>query len=226
MMYLLTATGARPAAWAICEKLMAAQRYAGPVTWIIVDDGPEAQPVAFQRDGWDLVIIRPEPFWKLGDNTQARNLLAGLDVVPPDARLVIIEDDDYYAPDWLDVVDQALDKAELVGEIRARYYNLPQQRFRELMNTGHSSLCSTAMRGAALARFRTECRRRHTFIDMHLWRAAKSRHLFNGHRVVGMKGLPGRGGIGIGHNRNFRGQHDPGGKVLRQWVGADAELYL
>ena len=51
MLTLLTATGARPEAWAICEQLMARQTYAGPVRWVIVDDGPVAQPVAFQRAG-------------------------------------------------------------------------------------------------------------------------------------------------------------------------------
>ena len=63
MLHLLTATGARPQAWAICERLMAAQDYAGPVTWIIVDDGPEPQPVTFERAGWRLVVIRPAPLW-------------------------------------------------------------------------------------------------------------------------------------------------------------------
>ena len=51
MLTLLTATGARPEAWAICERLMARQTYAGPVRWIIVDAGPEAQPVTLQRAG-------------------------------------------------------------------------------------------------------------------------------------------------------------------------------
>src|SRR5690606_8566975 len=75
---LLSATGARPEAWAICERLMARQDYAGPVRWVIVDDGPEPQPVTFQRDGWVLEVVRPEPYWQPGQNTQARNLAAGL----------------------------------------------------------------------------------------------------------------------------------------------------
>lgn len=226
MLTLLTATGARPAAWALCERWMARQDYAGPVRWIIVDDGAEPQPVTFQREGWQLVLIRPSPHWSAGQNTQARNLLKGLAAVDTADRLVIIEDDDWYSPDWLSTVAQELEHAELVGERLARYYNVQQRRGRQLSNTGHASLCSTAMRGSALQAFAAACRSRPQFIDLELWRGATSRHLFDGHRVVGIKGLPGRGGIGMGHAPDFRGQPDPSGELLEMWVGPDAGAYL
>jgi hypothetical protein len=223
---LLTATGARPEAWAICERLMARQDYAGPVHWIIVDDGPEAQPVTFEHEGWTLQVIRPAPLWQPGQNTQSRNLLAGLRAVGADARLVIIEDDDWYAPSWLRTVDAALANAELVGEHRARYYNLPMRRARQLSNTQHASLCSTAMRGAAIETFRWACNRHAKFIDLELWRKHRSRYLFGGNRVCGIKGLPGRDGIGMGHSKDFAGTHDPDGRILREWIGDDADMYL
>jgi hypothetical protein len=223
---LLTATGARPEAWALCERLMARQDYAGPVHWIIVDDGPEPQPVTFQREGWTLDVIRPEPHWQPGQNTQSRNLRVGLRDVEPDARLVIIEDDDWYRSDWLRTVDTALQERELVGEYRARYYNVSTRRGKQLSNTQHASLCSTAMRGAAIDTFRWSCERHAKFIDLELWRKHRSRYLFGGGRVCGIKGLPGRGGIGIGHSKDFAGTHDPDGRILREWIGDDADLYL
>lgn len=225
MLTLLTATGARPQAWAICERLMARQDYPGTVRWVIVDDGPESQPVTFQREGWTLVLIRPRPYWQPGQNTQARNLLAGLAAIGAGERVVCIEDDDHYAPDWLSHVAVQLDKAELVGEVRARYYNVAARLGRQLSNTGHASLCCTAMRGAALETFRQACRRSPKFIDLELWRRHPSRHLFDGHRVTGIKGLPGRGGIGMGHRRDFAGTSDASGSLLREWVGEDARLY-
>lgn len=226
MLTLLTATGARPAAWALCERWMARQDYAGPVRWIIVDDGPEPQPVTFRRDGWQLVLVRPSPHWAPGQNTQARNLLKGLAAVGPEERLVIIEDDDWYAQDWLTTVATELQHAELVGEHRARYYNVEQRRGRQLANTGHASLCSTAMRGSALRDFADACRSQPKFIDLELWRRPRDRRLFGGHRVVGIKGLPGRGGIGMGHDPDFKGEADPCGSLLRDWIGEDAEVYL
>lgn len=225
MLTLLTATGARPTAWALCERWMARQDYTGPVRWIIVDDGPEPQPVAFRREGWQLVLVRPSPHWAPGQNTQARNLLKGLAAVDPADCLAIIEDDDWYAPDWLSAVAAELQHAELVGEHRARYYNVQQRCGRQLVNTGHASLCSTAMRGSALQDFTDACRARPKFIDLELWRRARGRRLFGGHRVVGIKGLPGRGGIGMGHDPEFSGEADPDGVLLREWIGCDAEAY-
>jgi hypothetical protein len=203
---------------------MAAQDYSGRVIWVIVDDGQEFQPVTFERDGWSLVHIHPEP--KPGINTQARNLLAGLDAIPDDARLVIIEDDDYYAPDWLTKADTELDYAELVGECQARYYNVANRCGRQLQNREHASLCATAMRGPAINKFRNLCSQSQKFIDMNLWRDHANKKIFRGHRVTGIKGLPGREGIGMGHRRTFRGQNDPRGTLLHEWIGKDAELYL
>lgn len=225
MLTLLTATGARPAAWTLCERWMARQDYTGPVRWVIVDDGQAPQPVTFGRDRWQLVLIRPAPHWSPGQNTQARNLLKGLAAIGADERVVIIEDDDWYAPDWLTTVAGKLEQAELVGEHRARYYNVQQCRGRQLANTGHASLCSTAMRGSALRDFAEACSARPKFIDLELWRRPRSRHLFGGHRVVGIKGLPGRGGIGMGHDEHFNGQPDPSGELLRSWIGVDAGCY-
>lgn len=229
MLTLLTATGGRPHAWAICEKLMAAQTYTGQVRWVIVDDGPEEQPLNFKptRGDWKLEVYRPEPFWSQDKNTQARNLLTGLAVIDSSENLVIIEDDDFYSNDWLETVEEQLKKAELVGETRARYYNVQTKTGREMHNMSHSSLCSTAMRGQAIDTFRSVCRPGIQFIDHILWQAHANSHLFAGHRVVGIKGLPGRQGIGMGHDKKFAGTRDNGGKLLIEWVGqAASSLYF
>lgn len=228
MLTLLTATGARPQAWAICERLMAAQDYAGPVRWVIVDDGEDAQPVTFQRAGWELEVVRPVPFWRPGRNTQARNLAAGLARIGADERVVVIEDDDHYAPGWLSAVNRWLESHDLVGEGMARYYNVPHRKARQLNNRGHASLCSTAVKGEAIAAFRRVVETRADFIDMVLWRSfrgSKAVHVGT-HYVTGTKGLPGRGGIGMGHKANFTGTPDPDGQILRDWIGDDAGLYL
>ena len=227
MLTLLTATGCRPEAWAICEKLMQAQTFTGPVRWIIVDDGKEAQPVTFAREGWQLEVVRREPFWKPGQNTQALNLAAGLARVKPYDRLVILEDDDHYAPDWIETINAALDGADLAGENMARYYNAATSTGRQLNNANHASLCSTGMKGLALELFRRECKPGVQFIDVALWRNFKgAKHLFGGSRVTGIKGMPGRCGIGMGHNPDFHGTKDKDGALLREWIGQDAELYI
>jgi hypothetical protein len=226
MLILLTATGARPEAFAVTEKLAAAQDYDGEVHWVIVDDGEVAQPVTFSRPKWEVTVVRPEPFWSKGQNTQARNLLAGLDIIPDDAKVVVWEDDDYMAPSYLRWVDRKLRDADLVGESHARYYNVPRRIARELSNNTHASLCSTGVKNGALKLLREVCKPGVQYIDIDLWRGFKgSKILERGDRVVGIKGLPGRCGIGMGHKSDFSGKRDPNLAILRSWIGNDVNYY-
>ena len=226
MLTLLTATGCRPKAWAICEKLMMAQNYTGAVRWVIVDDGEIPQTIAFKRDNWTLDIVRPSHRWKEGLNTQADNLIAGLEYIDADDSLVIIEDDDNYSKDWLRVVERHLQDAELVGEILARYYNIKNKKYRQLQNTKHASLCATAMRGEAIETFRRVCESKVKFIDIQLWALHKNKLLFTGNRVTGIKGLAGRDGIGMGHKNDFIGSLDFDLSILNEWVGESSKYYV
>jgi hypothetical protein len=226
MLTLLTTTGERPIAWKLCQHYMRRQTYQGPVRWIIVDDGNEPQPIEFERDGWVLDVIRPQPFWSRGRNTQSRNLLAGLDAVGAKETLVFIEDDDWYGENWLRVVDSMRDTAELIGEKRAFYYNVAKRRYQQLNNDSHASLCSTAISGSAIPRFKKICETNPRFCDIVLWRLHPSKQLFDGGNVVGMKGLPGRGGIGMGHDAQRGFRPDPSLEILRNKIGSDADFYL
>lgn len=222
MLQVITPTGDRPLAWDLCQRYMERQTYPGPVAWHVTDDGRIPSVFDFSRDGYTQHIYRLEP---MSGNSQARNLLHLLNNIDPAYPVVCFEDDDRYSADWLETCVRELAKAELVGEFRARYYNIALRRGRQLSNTQHASLCSTAMRGDALKTFRQACERAPKFIDLELWRRHRSRHLFGGNRVVGIKGLPGRGGIGMGHRDDFRGEYDPDGALLRQWIGEDARHY-
>ena len=222
MLTLLTATGMRPEAWAICERLMMAQTYAEPVRWIIVDDGEQPQPITFRRDGWVIELICPSPVWQPGQNTQARNLLAGLAHVRSDEKLVVIEDDDHVDPGYLTEVAKWLDQADLVGEPMARYFNVSSGVGKQLQNKTHCSLCSTAVKGAGIEALRQAVAKNKKFIDMELWRTFRGKKFISNTRhVVGIKGLPGRGGIGCGHRMTGA----PTAGLLRQWIGSDAEIY-
>lgn len=221
MLTLLIATGCRPEAWAISERLLTRQTYVGPVRVVIVDDGETPQPVMLKREIWTVEVVRPEPFWQAGQNTQARNLAAGLAVIGPDESVVVWEDDDHYSAGYLSDVARWLESADLVGESHARYFNVATGLGREMRNATHASLCSTAMKGPALAEFRATVKRCQKFIDMDLWRVFRGRKVLHSTRhVVGIKGLPGRGGIGGGHRKDFGSAMS-----LRDLIGEDAALY-
>lgn len=226
MLTLLTMTGERPEAFKLCQKWMSRQTYKGKVRWVIVDDGRTPSEVANVNSKWNIEIIRPEPFWHPGQNTQARNILAGLDVINTDEKLVIIEDDDWYSPKWLETIDSELEKAELVGETHARYYNVSSRKAKRHDNRTHSSLCSSAMRGDAIRTLRSVCRPGIQFIDILLWQAHSNNYLFDGSGVVGIKGLPGRAGIGNGHSSKFNGKHDAKLEILNSWIGKDVKEYF
>ena len=222
MLTLLTATGCRPEAWAICQQLMQRQTYQGPVRWIIVDDGETPQQITFNREGWSIELICPIPHWQPGQNTQARNLMEGLKYVRADERLVCWEDDDWYSPDYLADVDKWLGRADLVGEPMARYFNVQSGVGKQLNNKNHCSLCSTAVKGSGIEALKQSVAKHKKFIDLELWRTFKGKKfLSNTRHVVGIKGLPGREGIGCGHK--MAGNATNG--LLRQWIGDDAAIY-
>ena len=229
MLTLLTATGMRQKAWDTCQHLMMRQTYAGDVHWIIVDDGADKQKISFDRLNWGLTVVRPTKLWKPGNNSQCSNLLAGLNVVCPDDRLVIIEDDDYYSSEYLSSIDEWLNGADLVGESHAKYYNVKSKVYADLKNENHASLCSTAMKGEAIDFFievvKQQSMQAKPFIDLSLWKRFEgSKSLHNAGLVVGIKGLPGRPGIGAGHRMN--GSQDLSLEKAKEWLGNDWGLYF
>ena len=195
MITLLTPTGARPEAFSNCVKWMKAQTYQGAVRWVIVDDGPEPEQVPC-IDGWEIVIVRPTPLWS-GKNTQARNMLAGLKHCTD--MVAVIEDDDQYAPWWVERCVEWLQHDDLVGECGAIYRNLRSGNERKMNNKHHASLCQTAVKGEAVEALRQACRSA-GHIDMALWRSRKGKLYPYQGGVLGLKGYPGRRGIGSGHS--------------------------
>lgn len=199
---LLTPTGERPEAFSKCVEHMKSQDFLGPVKWVIVDDGRERLNTPTDMpENWTIIHLRPQPFWEPGQNTQARNLLAGLEEVEEFDNVLIIEDDDYYAPWWIRRCRTWLNSHELVGEAPSLYRHLNGTE-KNMNNRNHASLCATGMKGSALETFRRVLHRTPKVIDVNLWRNHSSKNKkiypYSG-GVIGIKGYPGRPGIGIGH---------------------------
>lgn len=223
--YALTPTGCRPEGLALLGEYINAQTYQGPLTWVIVDDCEPATRIPIMRDGISVEVIRPDWRWKPGMNTQVACMRAGLHKVPDDAVLFIFEDDDLYLPEYMTTSLAVLERAELVGEIDARYYNIVTDHWNVLKGRFHSSLAATACRGGALILLRELCASgMRKMLDVNLWKAFKGeKRLMLSHNVVGIKGLPGRPGIGVGHRRRF-GKADAKG-TLEEWAGEYADNY-
>ena len=219
---LITPTGGRVEGMELLAQYLDAQTYKGPATFLVVDDCDPATPLPDSR--FAVEVLRPSWRWQKGDNTQCQSMALALDQVGDNDTVLIIEDDDAYLQNHIEATLHELETVELVGEKVARYYNVYTRRHQTMSQSNHATLASTGMRGNALKLLREICDRPTRSIDINLW------HEFHGPKsltenanVVGIKGLPGRGGIGIGHKAGF-GQPDMT-NTLRQWLGARSENY-
>lgn len=228
MRAVLTPTGSRAEAFDFCQTYIQRQKINEPITWIIVDDGQKPVIPNVTRSDIQTVYIRPEHIWKPDDNTQGANLLVGLEAAielgGDKLMLTVWEDDDWYHEDWLETIFGALSGYDMVGEVKARYYNVRSRRYKQLSNYRHASLRTTAVTGAGIAAFKDCLQIPARFYDLKLWDKLIKKRLFDWQLTTGIKGLPGRSGLAPGHEDNH-GSHDNDLVKLRQWIGEDAEFY-
>ena len=230
MIVLITMTGARPDQFELCARWMKSQTYKGKVTWIIVDD---AEPrttdcVTTGFNGWDIRKIYPSPSWVEGQNTQCRNLLAGLeelDRIPDVEACLIIEDDDYYKPQYIAEMVNRMGSYDVIGETHTIYYNVNNRTFVRNNNSYHASLFQVAFHPRVTDLIKESCYiKTHEYIDLRIFQLVKNVGLFRaGDLAIGMKGIAGRGGIGVGHV--MQGIDDFHMKKLQTYIGADFRLY-
>jgi hypothetical protein len=252
MITAITPTGDRPMAMSLCQRWMTNQTMR-PDQWLVVDDGqvPFVPSVPME-------YVRREP--RAGDpkHTLAINLLQAIPLIKGD-KILIIEDDEYYAPNYVEEMAKRLDTGTIAGITQNRYYHLPTGGYYMMHNMGHASLAQTAFTSAFIPTFKgaVEASMFVDFLDIRIWRMAKqslvrsfkfgSRALTTRSRTVGqaskgdlvlfsdadaplyvgIKGLPGRNGIGMGHNPGMYPNRDTSGRrVLRQWMPLDYQVYL
>jgi hypothetical protein len=82
MIALITPTGGRKAQIHMLSMFMQNQDYNKQVLWVIVDDCTPETTQFIDDKGfkpkWMVIRLYPELHWERGQNTQARNLLAGI----------------------------------------------------------------------------------------------------------------------------------------------------
>lgn len=230
---LITPTGERKLALSICQRYIDRQTYSGLLQWVIADDGTESSQDALHPTSgkYELSYLRRS---SVRDKTKSitGNVSACLFAVNYD-HVLIIEDDDWYRPTYIEETLQRLQNCQLAGEGYSKYYNIPHQKFRVNHNLEHASLFQTALKATALEYLWVSCLKRDSaFIDTRLWnKSGLPKKIFCDKTTsIGIKGLPGRNGIGAGHrpskySRSF--QSDREWKVLREWIGKeDAEVYI
>lgn len=229
--WVITCTGDRPEALRLCNHYMARQTHQD-FTWIVVSDVFEETPGPRRAD----LFIGREPCWEPGEITLPQNLLAGLEAVDTSEPgiVLIVEDDDWYSGGYIgnmhSIAENLPPQIMLFGESRTRYYNVRWRTYRHNDNDKWASLCSMGFKTEFIPEMRKmieECDPDRPFIDVAAFQKHRSRaYLQPTDLVCGIKGMPGRRGIGHGHTEACkRLRRDPYLEVLQDWIGTDVERY-
>ena len=224
MITLITATGGRPEAFALCESMIAKQTYKGPMQWIVVDDCVPPTKCTLKQEYY----VGPKQ-WREGINTHRLNL----DHIIPKIQgnyIFIIEDDDYYAPTYIQTHLELLKQAHIVGESKSKYFNIKVPGWKIMPNLKHSSLAQTSFRKSLLPTFEKAVNSGHLYFDVTLWDKAHEQSIpsllvMDLNLCIGMKGLPGREGI-TGSHRSRDFTYDSKMEVLKSWIGGAYINYL
>lgn len=230
---LLTPTGDRPLAFSLCYRYITAQTVKLPIQWVIADDGLNHLDLSQYTFPSNIEVCHLKR-GSIRDKAKSitGNVSSGLFQVKYN-KVAIIEDDDYYRPDYLETLLFRLENVELVGEGNSRYYNIECNKFRINSNLEHASLFQTALRSSSLEHLWVSCLKRDSaFIDCRLWNKTSIRKRIFVDKItsIGIKGLPGRPGIGAGHrpskfSHSF--QKDKDWKTLKNWIGEEAtKVYI
>lgn len=218
---LITPTADQPLGMLLCERYMQRQTMRWD-QWIVADDGLEHAHLALGQT--HVRRVREHE----GGRSLAGNMLAALELVDGDV-VIVIEHDDWYAPDHIATCVEQLRRGDAVGSRWQRYYNVHGRCWRRMRNVG-SALCNTAFRRSLVPQMRAAARsafERKTYgVDRLFWDSIGGRGVTHDvDTVVGIKGLPGRPGLGMGHRPDSNWTVDPDLRQLRAWIGDDAEIY-
>lgn len=194
------------------------------IQWLVVDDG--TKPAELPQSS----IIQHIKRQNIKD--KAKSFLGNLREAIVNVRynkVLILEDDDWYSPDYIRLYSQRLDNFQLIGEAPARYYNVKHRCWRTWGNNNRASFCQTAFRAELLPTVYICTHRGTVFVDYRLWeKDVKSKFIFkDACHCVGIKGMPGRSGIGAGHRPNIKKYHsDKDMNELEKWIGKeDTDFY-
>ena len=223
---VITPTCDRPVGFAICEQWMARQTRQ-PDEWIVADGGQT--PVVCTQG----TTAPPPTAARQAYTNFISNVSRGVEAATGHI-LVIVEDDDWYHPTHLEVLlGQFTPGIQACGDDAQRYYNVQHRVWHLYPNKG-ASLCQTAFRREALPHFKRALIEQPDRRAVMVWMGVSGpacpisvKSLKRTQTVLGIKGLPGRVGLGVGHRPQIpQWNRDPKLTQLKAWIGPhDAAVY-
>lgn len=223
---IITPTGYRAQALERCAYYISRQTIQ-PNEWIICDDGPDNFPPIGHPS---IYLKRPLTENKAKSFTgNVLNCLAHVNY----HHVFIFEDDDWYSPHYIEHYMKNFPGNSLIGEAKAVYYNIKERKYRVNGNTNRASFCQTAFTSNFICKVKklAELKRESAFLDARIWNYARENNvrfkLLDTRFCIGIKGLPGRKGIGIGHRPGGSFHKDRDWEILKRRIGEDdAQYYI
>lgn len=223
---VITCTGDRFDTFKLCRKWILNQTIL-PTQWIVIDDGKSKLPWA-HKSGSDYYYRSPSS--NDPKHTLLMNLAIALKKVTTD-KVIIVEDDDWYHPQYLEKLNHWLDfDRKLIGVGKTVYYHLPSQQYKRFNNIDYTCFACTAFHSTVIPEVMELCNTLGTpLIDMTLWKLLKNEgtiYVDEPPLYVGMKGMPGRAGQTSGHRTSCFGYiKDVNFEYLQSIVGDDIAHY-
>lgn len=220
-----------------------------PDQWIVVDDGKLPMIPMLECH-----YLRRHPSPSDPKHTMTINLGVALQHVEGDF-IIILEDDEYYAPGYVAKMAELLERYEVAGIGRSKYYHLPTGGFIRDTNCDNASFAQTAFRRSFVPEVR-ELIAGDQYVDMRIWKRVGNvvnlkwaapetfwtERIINNRAIivddgdqnclyVAMKALPGREGICWGHKAQHKYYKtvDHNREVLKRWMSPnfyDFNLYM
>ncbi len=202
---VVTVTGGRPICLNLLNQWLQAQTYQN-FEWLVVCNYDHFR------------FIKPTRCNRVEYN-QHPDLNHSLDIVlrKLSGTVIFCEDDDYYAPDYIETAINAINiESTLLGVACNKYYNVEFDAAKQLKNTRHSSLASTVIANVesiVLPEPSVE------LYDIELWQLNRGCKLnIPNNKMLGIKGMPGRVGLAKGHTKDFYTVFDRNDRILKEWL--------
>lgn len=217
---VITPTGDRPATLKILKECLERQTIK-PRAWVVVDDGV-MESLSVIKDYPTLIYIRRDK--QETGHTLRENMLLALRS-HAGSNNIIMEDDDWYAPDYIETMLAGLKQNKLVGVRPYMYYSLASKSYLTRPTEKSMSVwANTAFRGEIVPEMLPiiEQTKDHS-LDVNVWNALGNKYGYiveKDHILhVGIKNAPGRAGTTGMHNRESLGTLDADYTYLTSVVG-------
>lgn len=189
-----------------------------PFEWLVCNSGKPLTLVAGQKQ-----IQTPS---KRPIESFHNNLISGLSEATGE-YIFFIEDDDWYAPNYLEQTLKEIGDYQLFGEGRAKYYHIPTRTYKTHINSNHASLCQTVIHKSVKDWLINYISTSHQiYVDLHMWRHAPVKRkvvVRDKSLCIGIKGL---GSVGLGNGHRRLRERDEDLSVLKSWVGEDYKEFF